>query len=124
MKILILSLFLMMSAVVSSATDDHYSPTLNVKKGDHYITIDIDCINIDEECTEVFTSEDMTKIKTIAKLKSYKSWMRLMKSGQLELISVKYRYNKKVLTFIICKSHEYKLVSNRYGNEILKMKKE
>lgn len=116
-KIIISILMLVYFSITLSANVSE--PVLIVKNGSKYMEITIDCDSAKEQCEEGISKNDLTKIRAVAKLKSFKSWSRLMEAGVLELVSVEYRDNKKVLTYIICNSHNPKLISNNFGSELL-----
>jgi len=123
MKKLLISMLvslLFATSIFSNIVD----PTIITKKGINYLEVSIDCNAVIDECTTTFASVDLTKIKAISRLKSFKSWNRLMLAGKLELINIEYRDNKQILTFIICHSRNRKLRSNNFGSEILRTGKE
>lgn len=121
-KILYSLLLLLLFTTSIFASSD--SSTIITKNGTDYLEVSIDCDDVINECVIAFTDADLTKIKTISRLKSFKSWNRLFIAGKLELISMEYRDNKQVLTFIICYSQNKKLRSNNFGSEMLRAEKE
>jgi hypothetical protein len=108
-------------AISVHGSDDTISITID---DGEFIEFSIECSGIMDECKAILDTKDIRKLKTIAKLKSKKSWTRLIKSGNLELINVEDRTNIKILTFIICYSVDNKLINNSRGSEIFRMSKE
>ena len=91
--------------------------SVEVIDGKKYVKVHITCTG--GECTELGNKYDLVKLRTIAKLKSVKSWSRLIRNNNLAVYKIEYFKDVRVITFIICNSTDSKLIDNSYGIEIL-----
>jgi len=96
-----------------------YSDVTSVEiiNGSKYVKVRIKCDG--EECKFTKNDFDLERIKSIAGLKSIKSWSRIIENGNLKLYKIEYKKNIKILTYIICNSIDNKMIDNSYGAEIL-----
>jgi len=81
-----------------------------------YLKMEIIC---DENTGCELADIERYKLLAIAKLKSRKSWLRILKKNNLKMKSIDFKGDKQIITFIICNSADSKLYDSSYGIEIL-----
>ena len=90
---------------------------VSVDKDTKLVKVRIKCDD-KSSCSDI-PSGTKLKLMVMAKLRSVKSWGRLLKNGYLIKHHITGIPDGKIVTFIICNSVDNKIIDKNYGIEIL-----
>ena len=71
-----------------------------------------------DECNDL-TDIERIKILAIAKLKSKKSWVRIIKRNELKHYNTVCKDGYMLITFMLCNSTDHKMKDSNFGIELL-----